>query len=65
MSVDVAGTKEYVQFVQKGVVGIDAKTGKFLWRYDKTAQGSPANIPTPVIHDGFLYSAIGPRRHVH
>src|ERR1700722_20231235 len=57
MSVDVAGTKEYVQFVQKGVVGIDAKTGKFLWRYDKTAQGSPANIPTPVLHDGFLYSA--------
>jgi outer membrane protein assembly factor BamB len=57
MSVDVAGTKEYVQFLQKGVVGVDANTGKFLWRYEKTAQGSPANIPTPVIHDGYLYSA--------
>jgi outer membrane protein assembly factor BamB len=57
MSVDVAGTKEYVQFLHKGVVGVDANTGKFLWRYDKTAQGSPANIPTPVIHDGYLYSA--------
>lgn len=59
MSVDVAGTKEYVQFLQKGVVGVDAQTGKFLWRYGKTAQGSPANIPTPVVHDGFLYSATG------
>jgi outer membrane protein assembly factor BamB len=57
MSVDVAGTKEYVQFLQKGVVGVDAQTGKFLWKYEKTAQGSPANIPTPVIHDGHLYSA--------
>jgi outer membrane protein assembly factor BamB len=57
MSVDVAGTKEYVQFLQKAVVGVDANTGKFLWRYEKTAQGSPANIPTPVVHDGFLYSA--------
>lgn len=59
MSVDVAGTKEYVQFLQRGVVGIDANTGKYLWRYDKTAQGSPANIPTPVIHNGELYSATG------
>jgi outer membrane protein assembly factor BamB len=57
MIAEVGGVKEYVQFLQKGVVGVDAKTGKFLWRYEKTAQHSPANIPTPVINDGFLYSA--------
>ena len=51
------GVKQYVQFLAKGLVGVDAKTGKFLWRYDKTAQGSPANIPTPVAHGGFVYSA--------
>ncbi len=55
----VGGTKQYVQFLQKGLVGVDAKSGKFLWRYDKTAQGSPANIPTPVGRDGYLYSATG------
>jgi outer membrane protein assembly factor BamB len=38
------------------VVGVDAKTGKFLWRYEKTSTG-PANIPTPVAHDGYVYSA--------
>ncbi len=27
------GRKQYVQFLSKGVVGVDAKTGKFLWRY--------------------------------
>ena len=49
--VNAAGVKQYVQFLAKGVVGVDAKTGKFLWRYDHTAQGSPANIPTPVVDD--------------
>jgi len=56
---EIGGVKEYVQFMQKGLVGVDAKTGKFLWRYDKTAKASPANIPTPVIHDAFVYSASG------
>ncbi|REK09972.1 MAG: polyvinylalcohol dehydrogenase [Planctomycetota bacterium] len=57
--VEGPGPKQYVQFLQKGLVGVDAKTGKFLWRYDRTAKGSPANIPTPVANDGLVYSATG------
>lgn len=57
--VEAAGVRQYVQFLAKGVVGVDAKSGKFLWRFEKTAQGSPANIPTPVAHDGFVYTATG------
>ena len=57
--VNVGRKKQYVQFMQKGLVGVDAETGKYLWRYDHTAQGSPANIPTPVARDGFVYSASG------
>jgi outer membrane protein assembly factor BamB len=30
--VTIAGRKQYVQFVDKGVIGVDAKSGKFLWR---------------------------------
>jgi outer membrane protein assembly factor BamB len=56
---NVGGKKQYVQFLQKGVVGVDPETGKFLWRYDRTAENSPANIPTPVARDGFVYSASG------
>jgi outer membrane protein assembly factor BamB len=55
----IGGVKQYVQFLQKGLVGVDARTGKFLWRYDKTAQGSPANMPTPVSRDAYIYSATG------
>lgn len=55
--VATGGIKQYVQMVQKGLVGVDAKTGKLLWRYDRTAQKSPAVIPTPVADDGRIYSA--------
>ncbi|MEX2561017.1 MAG: PQQ-binding-like beta-propeller repeat protein [Pirellulales bacterium] len=57
--VESGGVKQYVQFMQKGLVGVDAASGEFLWRYDRTAEGSPANIPTPVARDGYVYSAAG------
>ncbi len=53
--VEGGGRKQYVQFLGKGVVGVDAKTGQFLWRYDQTSKG-PANIPTPVAHEAYVYS---------
>jgi outer membrane protein assembly factor BamB len=53
--VEAGGGKQYVQFLAKGVAGVDAKTGKFLWRYDETGKG-PANIATPVAHDGYVYT---------
>jgi outer membrane protein assembly factor BamB len=57
VATEAAGIKQYVAFLAKGVVGVDAKTGKFLWRYDRTAKGSPANIATPVTADGLVYTA--------
>ena len=53
---DAAGHAQYVQFLDKGVVGVDAKTGQFLWRYEKTSTG-PANIPTPIAFKNYIYSA--------
>lgn len=53
--VEAAGRKQYVQFLSKGLVGVDADSGKFLWRYDGTGKG-PANSPTPVAGDAFIYS---------
>lgn len=56
-AIEVGGVRQYIQMVQKGLVGVEAKTGKLLWRYDKTAKGSPAVIPTPVVDGDFIYSA--------
>ena len=57
LAIEVRGVRQYVQMLQKGLVGVEAKTGKLLWRYDRTAKGSPAVIPTPVAVGDFIYSA--------
>lgn len=54
--VDAAGVKQYVQFLAKGLVGVEAKTGILLWRYDHTAQNSMANIASPIEKDGIVYT---------
>ena len=48
------GRKQYVQLLPKGIVGVDAKTGQFLWRYAEVAKG-PAQYFTPVARGEFVY----------
>jgi outer membrane protein assembly factor BamB len=55
--VQTGTVKQYVTFLEKGVVGVDARTGAFLWRDNRTAEGSAANIPTPVVSGGQVYNA--------
>src|SRR4030095_9076158 len=48
------GRKQYVQLLTKGLVGVDAKTGQFLWRYADVAKG-PAQYFTPVARGEYVY----------
>ena len=48
------GRKQYVQLLSKGIVGVDAKTGQFLWRYKDAAKG-PAQYFTPVARAEYVY----------
>jgi outer membrane protein assembly factor BamB len=52
--VQAAGRKQYVQLLSKGLVGVDGKTGQFLWRYKDVAKG-PAQYFTPVARDDYVY----------
>jgi outer membrane protein assembly factor BamB len=52
--VSAVGRKQYVQFLSKGIVGVDAKTGEFLWRYAQVAKGM-AQMVTPVARDEYVY----------
>ena len=52
--VQAAGRKQYVQLLSKGLVGVDAKTGQFLWRYADVAKG-PAQYFTPVARGEYVY----------
>lgn len=53
---EFSGVTQYIQFLAKGLVGVEARTGKPLWRFEKTAKGSPAVIITPLVSEGLLYS---------
>lgn len=53
-----AGVKQYVQLMGRGVISVDAKDGKFLWGYNRVANGT-ANIPTPIIHEDYVFCSSG------
>jgi len=54
IAVQGGGRKQYVQLLSKGIVGVDAETGQFLWR-DKEAAKGPAQYFTPVARDAYVY----------
>ncbi len=53
-----AGVKQYVQLVGRGVVGVRAKDGKFLWNYNKVANDT-ANISNPLVSGDYVFAATG------
>jgi outer membrane protein assembly factor BamB len=56
----VGGVKQYIQFLGGGLVGVAAKDGKLLWRYDKVT--GTTNCATPLFHDDCVFvSAAGGR----
>ena len=50
------GTYEYVQLLQKGLVGVDAKSGKLLWRFGRAVSAFNANIPSPLADRDTIYA---------
>jgi outer membrane protein assembly factor BamB len=57
---EAGGIRQYITLLgaSKGVVGIDAQTGKFLWNYNRIANGT-ANIPTPIVKDDLVFCSTG------
>jgi outer membrane protein assembly factor BamB len=55
---EAAGVRQYVTIVgpQLGLIGVDAATGKFLWNYQKVANGT-ANIPTPIVQGDLVFAS--------
>jgi outer membrane protein assembly factor BamB len=41
----------------KALIGVAASDGKFLWRYDKPANGMGLNCATPIYDDGKVFAA--------
>lgn len=53
---ETGGIRQYVQLLSKGLVGVEASTGRLLWRFDKPVSRFNANIPTPVVGGDLIYA---------
>jgi len=51
---EAGGVRLYVQLTNKGLIGVAAKDGRFLWGYNKIAN-NVANIPTPIVYGNFIF----------
>jgi outer membrane protein assembly factor BamB len=54
--IEVGNAKQYVGFLRSGLFGIDAATGKVLWRYGKIADLA-SNIMTPVVYQDRIFAS--------
>ena len=53
---ELAGVRQYVQVLGRGVIGVAADTGKFLWGYNRLASGV-ANITHPLSRGDYVFVA--------
>ncbi len=57
IAADVDGQRQIIQFLAGGVVGLEAKSGKLLWRYDAPANRQGINCSTPIYRDKYVFAA--------
>jgi len=57
---EVGGIRQYITLLgqSKGVVGVEAGTGKYLWHYNRISNGT-ANIPTPLVKGDLVFCSTG------
>ena len=53
-----AGVKQYVQLTGRGLIGVAAEDGRYLWGYNEIAN-TTANIPTAIISGNYVFSSTG------
>lgn len=57
IAAQVAGKRQYIQFLAHGVVGMAAEDGRFLWRFDAPANNFGINCSAPIVVDDQIFAA--------
>jgi|GEM_PF-94971 len=57
IAIDFEGQRQYVQLTARALIGVAASDGKFLWRYNKPANGMGLNCSTAVYSDGMIFAS--------
>lgn len=57
IAIDFEGQQQYVQLTSTALIGVAASDGKFLWRYNRAANGMGINCSTPIFQDGLIFAS--------
>ena len=57
IAIEFEGQRQYVQLTSKALMGVSAADGKFLWRYDRVANGMGICCSTPLYINGQIFAA--------
>lgn len=52
---EIDGVRQYVQLVGRGLIGVNAETGEFLWGYNRIAN-TVANITHPIVRGDYVFT---------
>ena len=52
---EICGVRQYVQLIGRGVIGVEAATGRFLWG-DNSVANNVANITSPIVRDNYVFA---------
>ena len=55
---EAGGIRQYVQLLGRGLVGVAAENGHFLWGYNRIAN-HVANVPTPLVAGDYVFASSG------
>jgi outer membrane protein assembly factor BamB len=51
---EIQGVRQYVQMLGRGVIGVEASTGRFLWGYNRIAC-NVANVTAALVHGNYVF----------
>jgi outer membrane protein assembly factor BamB len=54
---DFDGVRQYVQLTSRALISVATSDGKFLWQYDKPANGFGIICAMPIYHDGMVFAS--------
>jgi outer membrane protein assembly factor BamB len=57
IAIDVQGQRQYVQLMQKALIGVAAMDGRLLWKYDHPACRTGINCSTALYQDGMVFAS--------
>jgi outer membrane protein assembly factor BamB len=56
IAAEIEGVRQYIQFLGRALIGVDAASGRLLWTYNRVAN-DVANITTPVVRGNFVFAS--------